>query len=199
MPAEVPEGAGNPAARARVAVGGIVQGVGFRPFVRNLATELGLAGSVRNDTTGALIDIEGEPAAITAFLARLRRDPPPLCLIEEVRTAPARPTGQHGFVIATSDPGGEHRALVPPDTATCADCLAELFDPADRRYLYPFINCTNCGPRFTIVRDVPSTGPPPPWPASPCPRTARTSTRAPDNRRYHAQPTCCPACGPCST
>src|SRR5215213_8369670 len=105
--------------RARVRVEGIVQGVGFRPFVHALAGRLGLAG------------------------------------IERVTATPLAPTGAEGFAIAPSRAGGERQALVSPDTATCADCLAELADPADRRYRYPFINCTNCGPRFTIVRDVP--------------------------------------------
>jgi hydrogenase maturation protein HypF len=182
--------------RVSVRVEGIVQGVGFRPFVRNLATELGLAGSVRNDMAGALIEVEGEPGAVGAFLLRLERDAPALCVIEEVGTSPLPPTGGTGFAISPSDPAGERRALVPADTATCEDCLKELFDPADRRYQYPFINCTNCGPRFTIVRDVPYDRPNTTMAGFGMCADCEREYRDPDDRRYHAQPTCCPACGP---
>jgi hydrogenase maturation protein HypF len=182
--------------RVSIRVEGIVQGVGFRPFVRNLATELGLAGSVRNDMAGAFIDLEGVPAAIGTFLRRLESDAPPLCVIEEVQASPLPPTGAAGFVISPSDPAGVRRALVPADTATCDDCRAEMFDPADRRYLYPFINCTNCGPRFTIVRDVPYDRPNTTMAGFGMCADCQREYGAPDDRRYHAQPTCCPACGP---
>ncbi|MGA3219187.1 MAG: carbamoyltransferase HypF, partial [Acidimicrobiales bacterium] len=182
--------------RVSIRVEGIVQGVGFRPFVRNLATALGLAGSVRNDMAGAFIDVEGLPEAIGTFLSRLENDAPPLCLIERIETSPLAPSGGTGFVISPSDPAGERRALVPADTATCGDCLAELFDPADRRYRYPFINCTNCGPRFTIVRDVPYDRPNTTMAAFGMCADCEREYADPDDRRYHAQPTCCPACGP---
>jgi hydrogenase maturation protein HypF len=138
-----------------VRVEGIVQGVGFRPFVYALATRLGLGGLVGNDAGGVFIEVEGDPAAVGEFLTRLEGDAPPLARIERVSTRPMEPDGCTSFSIAPSDPAGQRRTLVSADTATCEDCLRELDDPADRRYRYPFINCTNCGPRFTIVRDVP--------------------------------------------
>ena len=135
-----------------------MQGVGFRPFVYALATGLGLTGLVGNDLDGVFAEVEGPAAAVGEFLRRLERDAPPLARIERVTATaitPRRPAAA-GFVIAASDAQtGLRRTLVSADTATCADCLRELGDPADRRYRYPFINCTNCGPRFTIVRDVP--------------------------------------------
>jgi hydrogenase maturation protein HypF len=182
--------------RVSVRVEGIVQGVGFRPFVRNLATDLGLAGSVRNDTAGALIEVEGTAGTIGIFLRRLESDAPPLCVIEGALASPLPPAGGTGFVIAPSDPAGERRTLVSADTATCADCLRELFDPSDRRYLYPFINCTNCGPRFTIVREIPYDRPNTTMAGFAMCADCEHEYEDPDDRRYHAQPICCPVCGP---
>ena len=177
-------------------VEGIVQGVGFRPFVYSLATRLGLGGLVGNDAGGVFIEAEGDPAAVGEFLARLESDAPPLARIERVSTRPMEPDGSVSFTIAPSDPAGQRRTLVSADTATCDDCLRELSDPADRRYRYPFINCTNCGPRFTIVRGVPYDRPLTTMaPFTMCERCA-AEYHDPANRRYHAQPTCCPACGP---
>ena len=141
--------------RTRVRVEGIVQGVGFRPFVHALAGRLGLAGLVGNDAGGVFVEVEGPAETVERFLAALAAEAPPLAVIERVTATRLAPTGDRGFAIAPSQAGGERQALVSPDTATCADCLRELVDPADRRYRYPFVNCTNCGPRFTIVRDVP--------------------------------------------
>ncbi|HEX2156426.1 MAG TPA: acylphosphatase, partial [Actinomycetes bacterium] len=141
--------------RARVRVEGIVQGVGFRPFVHALAGRLGLAGLVGNDAGGVFVEVEGAAETVERFLEALAAEAPPLAVIERVTATPLAPTGVRGFAIAPSEAGGERQALVSPDTATCDDCLRELADPADRRYRYPFVNCTNCGPRFTIVRDVP--------------------------------------------
>ena len=142
--------------RTAVRVEGIVQGVGFRPFVYGLATRLGLGGLVGNDADGVFAEIEGDPAAVARFLVLLEREPPPLARIDKVTTREVAPAGSAAFAIAPSPAAGRsRRALVSADTATCADCLAELADPGDRRYGYPFINCTNCGPRFTIVTDVP--------------------------------------------
>jgi hydrogenase maturation protein HypF len=138
--------------RARV---GTVQGVGFRPYVHRLAVELALGGFVLNDERGVLLEVEGEEAAVAAFLARLPVEAPPLAEVERVLSEAVAPAGDATFAILASAGDGEPSALVAPDSATCADCLAELFDPADRRHRYPFINCTNCGPRFTIVRGVP--------------------------------------------
>ena len=132
-----------------------MQGVGFRPFVYSLATSLGLGGLVGNDSDGVFAEVEGPPEAVEKFLLALERDAPPLARIERITTAALPLRGSTSFSIALSESGPERRTLVSADTATCTDCLAELTDPGDRRFGYPFINCTNCGPRFTIVRDVP--------------------------------------------
>ncbi len=182
--------------RTAIRVEGIVQGVGFRPFVYAVATGLGLSGFVGNDVDGVFVEVEGPAAAVGEFLVLLERDPPPLARIERVTTRAVRPTGSASFAIAASDPGGPRRTLVSADTATCTDCLRELADPADRRFGYPFINCTNCGPRFTIVRDVPYDRPLTTMaPFTMCERCA-AEYHDPADRRFHAQPTCCPACGP---
>ena len=182
--------------RTLVRVDGIVQGVGFRPFVYSLATGLGLAGLVGNDVDGVFAEVEGAPEAVSEFMLALRRDAPPLASIERIATSPLRPDGSTVFSIAPSQPGGPRRALVSADIATCDDCLAELDDPDCRRFGYPFINCTNCGPRFTIVTGVPydralttMAG------FAMCPPCAR-EYHHPADRRFHAQPTCCPDCGP---
>jgi hydrogenase maturation protein HypF len=182
--------------RTAIRVEGIVQGVGFRPFVYAVATGLGLSGFVGNDVDGVFVEVEGPAAAVGEFLVLLERDPPPLARIERVTTRAVLPTGSTSFAIAASDPGGPRRTLVSADTATCTDCLRELADPADRRFGYPFINCTNCGPRFTIVRDVPYDRPLTTMaPFAMCERCA-AEYHDPADRRFHAQPTCCPACGP---
>jgi hydrogenase maturation protein HypF len=183
--------------RTAVRVEGVVQGVGFRPFVHALATGLGLTGLVGNDLDGVFAEVEGPAAAVSEFLRRLERDAPPLARIERVTATALPPRRSAGFVIAVSDAGsGLRRTLVSADTATCADCLRELGDPADRRYQYPFINCTSCGPRFTIVRDVPYDRPLTTMaPFAMCERCA-AEYHDPADRRFHAQPTCCPACGP---
>jgi hydrogenase maturation protein HypF len=182
--------------RTRVRVEGIVQGVGFRPFVHALAGRLGLAGLVGNDAGGVFVEVEGTGEAVERFLAALSREAPPLAVIERVTATPLAPTGSRGFAIAASQGGGERQALVSPDTATCADCLRELHDPGDRRHRYPFINCTNCGPRFTIVRDVPYDRPATTMAGfAMCADCAR-EYHDPADRRFHAQPVCCPACGP---
>jgi len=185
--------------RTAVRVEGVVQGVGFRPFVYALATGLGLTGLVGNDLDGVFAEVEGPAAAVGEFLRRLERDAPPLARIERVTATaitPRRPA-EAGFVIAPSETEtGLRRTLVSADTATCADCLRELGDPADRRCKYPFINCTNCGPRFTIVRDVPYDRPLTTMaPFVMCERCA-AEYHDPADRRFHAQPVCCPACGP---
>src|SRR5919112_608749 len=182
--------------RARVRVEGIVQGVGFRPFVHALAGRLGLAGMVGNDAGGVFVEVEGAAETVERFLEALAAEPPPLAVIERVTATPLEPTGASGFAIAPSLAGGDRQTLVSPDTATCADCLRELADPADRRYRYPFINCTNCGPRFTIVIDVPYDRPATTMAGFPmCPACA-AEYHDPADRRFHAQPVCCPACGP---
>jgi hydrogenase maturation protein HypF len=180
----------------RVRVDGTVQGVGFRPFVHRLASELGLAGSVGNDERGVLIETEGSGTAVARFLERLAAEAPPLARIEAVAVADVAPTGERGFAIAASRRAGGPDAPVTPDAATCPDCLRELLDPADRRFRYPFVNCTNCGPRFTIVRGVPYDRPLTTMAGfAMCP-ACRAEYEDPRDRRFHAQPNACPVCGP---
>ena len=182
--------------RVRARIEGTVQGVGFRPFVYRLASELELAGFVLNDERGVLVEVEGGESAVDGFLRRLADEAPPLAAIEAVLPRDVAPAGERGFRILASPHGGEPAALVSPDTATCEDCLRELFDPADRRYRYPFVNCTNCGPRFTIVRGVPYDRPFTTMAGFElCPRCA-AEYEDPADRRFHAQPNACPECGP---
>jgi hydrogenase maturation protein HypF len=186
------------AGRRRVSarVEGTVQGVGFRPYVYRLAAELGLGGHVRNDERGVEIEIEGAAEAVTSFLERLPAEAPPMAAVERVLTTEEPPRGERAFAIEESAGGGEPEALVSPDSATCEDCLAELFDPADRRHRYPFINCTNCGPRFTIVRGVPYDRPLTTMAGFEMCERCRAEYEDPLDRRFHAQPNACPACGP---
>jgi hydrogenase maturation protein HypF len=182
--------------RRNVRVEGVVQGVGFRPFVYGLANRTGVAGRVGNDVDGVFVEVEGTPAQVDAFLTGLVAQAPPLAAVERVTTSTSPPTGVTGFTIVASDAAGERHTLVSADSATCDDCLRELFDPRDRRYRYPFINCTNCGPRFTIVRDVPYDRPLTTMAGFVmCPSCA-AEYHDPADRRFHAQPTCCPDCGP---
>jgi hydrogenase maturation protein HypF len=182
--------------RLAVRVEGIVQGVGFRPFVHALATRLGLGGSVSNDSQGVMVEIEGEPDGVQRFLAALERDAPPLALIERLIPREIAPRGETAFVIAPSAVGPGRTTLVSPDVATCEDCLREVFDPADRRHGYAFTNCTNCGPRFTIVRDVPYDRATTTMAAFAMCAACRREYEDPADRRFHAQPVACPACGP---
>lgn len=187
--------------RRRVLVQGIVQGVGFRPFVYGLARRHALAGCVHNDAAGVTIEIEGEPDRLDRFLCAVRDEAPPLALVERVVWEPLPVAGTAaaaGFVIEVS-PGAaaaQKQALIAPDVGVCADCQRELFDPGDRRYRYPFINCTNCGPRFTIIRDVPYDRERTTMTAFPMCPACQHEYDDPANRRFHAQPNACPVCGP---
>ncbi|HEY0283638.1 MAG TPA: carbamoyltransferase HypF [Rhizomicrobium sp.] len=182
--------------RVRIDVRGAVQGVGFRPHVYRSATRLGLAGWVENTSFGVRLEVEGEAGAIAALRRAIEESPPPNAAIVSVEVEELEPRGEKSFVIGASASQGARVAQILPDLATCPDCLGELFDPKDRRYLYPFINCTHCGPRYSIVEDVPYD-------------RARTSMRHfamcpacraeyddPSNRRFHAEPNACPVCGP---
>jgi hydrogenase maturation protein HypF len=182
--------------RVRVRVEGVVQGVGFRPYVHRLAGELGLDGFVLNDERGVVIEAEGPAEAIEALLARLPAEAPPLAVVERVRGEPAAVRGEPGFAIVASEGAGPPDALVSADTATCEDCLRELFDPGDRRHRYPFINCTNCGPRFTIVRGVPYDRPLTTMAGFEMCAACAAEYHDPADRRFHAQPNACPECGP---
>jgi hydrogenase maturation protein HypF len=182
--------------RARARVHGTVQGVGFRPFVYRIAHEEALAGFVRNDEHGVLLEVEGDAAAVERFLIRLRDDAPPLAAVEAVSREPVTPHGQRGFQILASAARGQPDALIAADTATCPDCLAELSDPSDRRYRYPFTNCTNCGPRFTIVQGIPYDRPLTTMSGFHMCETCQREYEDPLDRRFHAQPNACPRCGP---
>src|SRR4051812_28281431 len=182
--------------RARGRVEGTVQGVGFRPYVWRLATELGLGGFVLNDERGVVVEVEGGDAAVDRFRARLAAEAPPLAVVERVGWREAPVAGERDFAIVESERAGAADVPVAPDAAICAQCLRELFDPADRRYRYPFVNCTDCGPRFTIVRDVPYARPLPTRPGSRMCAPCQAEYDAPADRRFHAQPNACPECGP---
>jgi hydrogenase maturation protein HypF len=182
--------------RAQVRVEGTVQGVGFRPYVHRLAGELGLAGFVLNDSRGVLLEVEGSAAAVEEFLARLRPEGPPLAVLERLTVQEREPTGRGGFEIRPSPRGEPANAAVTPDSATCPDCLRELLDPVDRRHRYPFINCTNCGPRFTIVRGIPYDRPFTTMAGFEMCADCRAEYDDPSDRRFHAQPNACPRCGP---
>jgi hydrogenase maturation protein HypF len=181
-----------------ITVRGVVQGVGFRPFVWRLASELGLDGSVRNRAGQVEIEVAGSQEAIEAFLDRLRSDAPPRARVEEVAvsgTERALAEGA-GFAIEESEAATSTERLFPPDIATCDDCLAELFDPADRRYRYPFTNCTSCGPRATIIDELPYDRARTSMRQFELCRACEAEYRDPASRRFHAEPVACPDCGP---
>ncbi len=182
--------------RKEIEVAGIVQGVGFRPYVYRLATDRNLGGNIRNTAAGVLIEIQGPQDLVEDFVSRLPKDAPALAQITQlsVRETPCRP--DLGFEISSSHTGQHVSALISPDVATCEDCLRELFDLHDRRYHYPFINCTNCGPRFTILRDVPYDRPRTSMSGFPMCEQCRAEYEDPEDRRFHAQPNACWKCGP---
>jgi hydrogenase maturation protein HypF len=178
-------------------VRGIVQGVGFRPFVHRLAGEHSLDGLVLNDGAGVWIEVEGPAASLARFVASLRAAPPRLARVDSVDVSVLPPEGTKGFRILQSGAAdGRIRTLVPHDSAPCSDCLRELFDPTDRRYRYPFINCTACGPRYTLVRELPYDRSRTTMSAFVLCKECREEYEDPDDRRFHAEPNACPACGP---
>jgi hydrogenase maturation protein HypF len=182
--------------RKSIRVQGVVQGVGFRPFVYRLAIEERLAGFIGNDTDGVIIELEGLPAGIEAFLSRLTSEMPPLARIDSIETTDLQPTGDTAFRIVASEVLGRVSTGIPADAATCSDCLRELRDPSDRRYRYPFLNCTNCGPRFTITRRIPYDRPQTSMAVFPMCSNCQAEYDDPLNRRFHAQPNACWRCGP---
>jgi len=182
--------------RQAVLVRGVVQGVGFRPFVFRLAHETGLAGFIGNSTDGVTIEIEGAEPRLREFLARLRGDAPPMARIDSVAVEDRATTGESEFRIISSQVLGQVSTGIPADAATCPDCLRELLDPGDRRYRYPFINCTNCGPRFTITRRIPYDRPQTSMAVFPMCAECQAEYDDPLNRRFHAQPNACWVCGP---
>lgn len=183
--------------RRRLTVTGQVQGVGFRPTVYRLAVEQGLGGFVRNSPEGVIIEVQGPEPDVLTFPDRLQRDLPPLARITALDQTPLPPVeGAGGFSILKSTTGQGHHVLISPDTATCEDCLRELFAPEDRRYLYPFINCTNCGPRLTITSSIPYDRPKTSMACFPMCQECQREYEDPLDRRFHAQPNACPVCGP---
>lgn len=184
-------------ARLSVVVRGVVQGVGFRPFVFGLATRLGLVGFVRNDVHGVRIEVEGEPPLLASFLARLQSECPTVARIEDVEAEAISVRGERGFAIAASDTAGpSEERFIAPDLATCDACLGELFDPRDRRHRYPFVNCAHCGPRLSIVGAAPYDRERTSMANFPMCAACRAEYEDPSSRRFHAEAIACPACGP---
>jgi hydrogenase maturation protein HypF len=177
-------------------VTGAVQGVGFRPFVHGLAVRLGVAGWVANEAAAVEIEAEGSPDALERFLAELRTGAPPLARIDAIAATPAAPSGAPRFTIRRSGAPGDASQPVPPDAGTCAACRAELLDPSDRRFRHPFVNCTNCGPRFTIVDELPWDRARTTMAAFPMCAACAAEYADPRDRRFHAEPVACPRCGP---
>jgi hydrogenase maturation protein HypF len=185
-----------PPVRRAIRVRGTVQGVGFRPAVYRLARAARLGGFVRNDAEGVMIEVEGEADAVARFPATLRREAPPLARIDAIEVADVAPRGDGRFEVGPSSSGGAARAEIPVDVGTCDACLGELRDPADRRYRHPFVTCTDCGPRYTIIRDVPyDRARTTMAPFEMC-DACRAEYEDPASRRFHAEPIACPRCGP---
>ncbi len=182
--------------RVQVRVRGVVQGVGFRPFVYTTAVALGLSGSVRNDTSGAVVEVEGDGADIDEFLTRLGDRPPPLAVIESIEAQAISVVGGTGFTIADTSRSGGDRTLASPDVAMCDECAAEQRDPANRRYRHAFVNCTNCGPRFTIIASLPYDRSSTTMAGFAMCADCASEYADPSDRRFHAQPICCLNCGP---
>ncbi|MDE1987378.1 MAG: carbamoyltransferase HypF [Alphaproteobacteria bacterium] len=191
-----PGSEGGARRRVQAEIRGAVQGVGFRPFVYQLAHQLGLAGWVENTSFGVRLEVEGDAAAVAAFLRQMEDTPPPNASVVSVAVRDVAGLADGAFVIRQSASQGARVAQILPDLATCPDCLRELFDPQDRRYLYPFINCTHCGPRFSIVEDVPYDRARTSMRHFPMCPACRAEYEDPLNRRFHAEPNACPVCGP---
>jgi hydrogenase maturation protein HypF len=184
------------AVRRLIHVSGLVQGVGFRPFVYRLASALGLAGSVKNTASGVMIEVQGDTDSVEEFLVRLHREAPPLAQIHDIAREELACVDEEEFCITESHKGEPVHTLISPDVAVCDDCVRELFDPQDRRFCYPFINCTNCGPRFTIVRSIPYDRPGTSMAGFRMCPACQAEYDDPHSRRFHAQPNACPECGP---
>lgn len=182
--------------RAQIVIQGAVQGVGFRPFLYRLAEEMQLPGWVSNTPQGVVIEVEGLPTQLEWFIRRIESEKPPHARIQSLQRTDCDPIGMSGFEIRTSSGAGTKTALLLPDLATCTECRTELFDPTNRRYLYPFTNCTHCGPRFSIIESLPYDRPNTSMKHFPMCSACREEYENPFNRRFHAQPNACPDCGP---
>lgn len=182
--------------RFKIEVSGIVQGVGFRPFVYGLAQKNSLSGYVNNTSLGVIIEVEGEAENIREFLSALKNNPPHLAQIDDVSSSEIPCLNSTEFKIIKSRPGENIQTLISPDTAICPDCQSELFESSNRRFRYPFINCTNCGPRFTIIKDIPYDRPKTTMADFVMCKECQDEYENPGDRRFHAQPNACPVCGP---
>lgn len=182
--------------RLKITIRGAVQGVGFRPFIFRLANELNLKGFVLNSSKGIFIEVEGQTDKLKEFIIRIEKEKPPISIIQSFEYSFLDAVGYDEFIIKKSEKDEEITALILPDIATCQDCLRELFDPKDRRYLYPFINCTNCGPRFTIIEMLPYDRPLTSMKNFQMCSHCKEEYHNPLDRRFHAQPIACPVCGP---
>ncbi len=182
--------------RMHIALRGAVQGVGFRPFVYRLASEMNLPGWVINSPQGVFIEVEGQTAELETFLLRIQSEKPSPAFIQSMEFSYLDPIHFTGFEIRSSSPDGIQSALILPDIATCDECLSEVLDPANRRYRYPFTNCTHCGPRFSILESLPYDRPNTSMKSFEMCAECRKEYEDPENRRFHAQPNACPACGP---
>ncbi|MFW6113109.1 MAG: carbamoyltransferase HypF, partial [Thermodesulfobacteriota bacterium] len=185
-----------PLKRKKLTVVGLVQGVGFRPFVYRLAQKHHLAGWVRNTSRGVDIEVEGAPADLDLFIDGLSKKAPSLARVDKVVSEDTPPLAQEGFDILASESLAGTEAVIPPDVGLCADCAREIRDPGDRRFRYPFTNCTNCGPRFTLIRQVPYDRPRTTMAVFDLCPACRREYEDPGDRRFHAEPTACPDCGP---
>ncbi len=186
----------NNRSRYKIRINGIVQGVGFRPHVFRAASDLGLSGWVLNSSHGVFIEVEGLPEQLTGFIRRVIESPPPLALIRNYTIEKTDPLGYQSFTIKESENDSTRNVMISPDVATCLDCRQEIFDPGNRRFNYPFTNCTNCGPRFTIIKDVPYDRSKTTMDSFPMCLQCQEEYENPINRRFHAQPNACPFCGP---
>jgi hydrogenase maturation protein HypF len=182
--------------RLKIEITGIVQGVGFRPYIYRLARETGLSGYILNNTSGVLIEVEGEKQKLDEFLIRIDAEKPSVSKIYSLRHSFLRDKGFHDFEIRTSRKSGEKRALILPDISVCDECLEDIYSPEDRRFMYPFTNCTNCGPRFTIIQSIPYDRDNTTMKSFTMCAECEKEFHSPRDRRFHAQPDACPVCGP---
>ena len=182
--------------RMRITIHGAVQGVGFRPFIYRLASEMSLTGWVLNSPQGVFIEIEGRKRDLESFLYRMQREKPASSFIQSLEFSFLDPVRFGSFEIRQSELAGAKNTLILPDIATCTECLSEILDPQNRRYRYPFTNCTHCGPRFSIIESLPYDRPNTSMKAFDMCADCRNEYANPENRRFHAQPNACPVCGP---
>jgi len=183
-------------ARKRIQIRGVVQGVGFRPFVYRIAQRLDIRGYILNSSEGVVIEAEADEDAVQQFVTALTSEAPSLAKIDAMEVSSIDPTGEDRFTVHDSAAIAGRFALVPPDVATCDDCIRDFTTPGNMRYRYPFTNCTNCGPRYTIIRDVPYDRPNTTMDEFPMCPACQAEYDDPSNRRFHAEPNACPDCGP---